>query len=231
MDCVDDNQYVGVWRNSIIAKVTRISMDEDDDDFDRMNGAPLMNGHVNVQSAAPPKQAVSSHHSSAAPSPNTSQHGVVHAEEKLLDVFDDTPSVSTNPTPPTSTHTSTGNLLDVDPTPAPPAPAASTGLLDLDTPVYNSNTGHHQPAQTNTHHNDFLGMTAPAATNMGGVYGVAQHQQQPQQQPQPRAIPQINSQQQPMRSAQLPNKTKSGGSGVFDTFTNKQSPFGGLEWR
>merc|ERR1740136_261694 len=35
MDCVDENQHVGVWKNSIFAKVTRISMDDDDDeDFD-----------------------------------------------------------------------------------------------------------------------------------------------------------------------------------------------------
>lgn len=231
MDCVDDNRYVGVWRNSIIAKVSRIGMD-DDDDFETINDTPLMNRNVNVSSTAPPKPGISSHHSSAAPSPNTSQHGVAHVEEKLLDVFDDTPSVSTNATPPTSAHTSTGNLLDVNPTPAPAA--ASAGLLDLDASVYNSAPVHHQTAPTNTHHNDFLGMTAPApsptpAANMGG-YGVPQ-QQIPQQQQQQRAMPQSNRQQPPLRSAQQSSKNnKSGGSGVFDSFTNTQSAFGGLEW-
>ena len=31
MDCVDDDQHVGVWRNTIVAKVTRINMEEADD--------------------------------------------------------------------------------------------------------------------------------------------------------------------------------------------------------
>eukprot|EP01083_Nonionella_stella_P056081 147874_1 len=34
MDCVDDDQHVGVWRNTIFAKVTRINMDDYDDDAD-----------------------------------------------------------------------------------------------------------------------------------------------------------------------------------------------------
>jgi len=247
MDCIDDNQYVGVWRNSIVAKVTRIGVEEDDDDSDfevqdfpttattTTTSKNMMNGNASSVTPTPV-----SHHSSAAPSPNSSQHGA--AEEKLLDVFDD-PSVST--TPPTSAHTSTGNLLDVDPTPAPkPAGGGREGsLLDMDTHVYNSTPEH--STQTTTHHNDFLGMTAHApapahtATNMGGYTPQQPQQQQPQTRPappnrqQPQTRPAPPNRQLPVRSTQPPkstNNNKPANSKVFDSFSSNQGPFGGLEW-
>jgi len=70
MDCVDDDQHVGVWRNTIFAKVTRINMNDDYDDYDDddfVRPRPV--------SASVPTRS-SSHHSNGHGNGNGIHHGV-----------------------------------------------------------------------------------------------------------------------------------------------------------
>lgn len=203
MDCVDDSQYVGVWQNSIIAKVIRISVEDDDDDDD--SDFPVSTPNERVTHSAPP-----SVHHSAAPSPNHSLHGTGNSSDQLLDVFDE-------PSPPPSTHTSTGNLLDV-PTAAPPkAPPVSgeASLLDMSAPA--------APHTTTSHHDDFLGMTAPAPSPTP-ARGYVPHQ--PQQ-----TMPVRQPQRAPVLPRPKPPPTNNQQGNAFNNFSNSQGPFGGLEWK
>uniref|UniRef100_A0A7S2I1Q8 DIX domain-containing protein n=1 Tax=Helicotheca tamesis TaxID=374047 RepID=A0A7S2I1Q8_9STRA len=132
MDCVDDSQHVSTFRGAIIAKVTRVGMDDegyDDDDEEEFDGrVPTDN----------------STHSD--PGVNGDPH---------LSIFDEPAAPSTNPP---SNSSSVENLLHVDaPTPSPAAPAAS-GLLDLDAPV----TASQPETPSTSHHADFMGMSATA---------------------------------------------------------------------
>ena len=193
MDCVKDNQPVPTWRNTVVAKVTRTGVeDDDDDDDDFVNGGAAARAHA----AAPPPRAVS------APSPQQpaprSQPPPAQHHEPSLDIFSGPPPSQSMPT---SAPPSTGNLLDGHhPAPAP----LSGGLLDMDAP--------YSGGPSNSAHNDFLGMTAPAAggynaPNSAQPYGqpAPQQQQQQQQKPQQNAFNNFNQQQQ-------------------------QGPFGGLNW-
>lgn len=201
MDCVDDDQYVGVWQNSIIAKVTRISVEDDDDDD---SDFPVSTPNDRVTHSAPP-----SVHHSAAPSPSQSLHGAGSSSDQLLGVFDE-------PSPPPSTHTSTGNLLDV-PTAPPTAPPVSgeASLLDMSAPA--------APHTTTSHHDDFLGMTAPAPSPTATRGYVPQ---QPQQ-----TMPVRQPQRAPVLPRPKPPPTNNQQGNAFNNFSNSQGPFGGLEWK
>ena len=174
MDCVQENAPVPTWRNSIVAKVTRTGVEDDEeDDEDFVSGGATHTPSLHHAHSAPPRtaSAPAPPQPAAQPQPARTQH-----QAPSLDIFDQ-PAASSMPT---SAPPSTGNLLDGHHHPA-PAPA-SGGLLDMDAPVY----GNH--GSSNNAHSDFLGMTAPVAMHQphaggynppaGNPYAQQQRQQQ-----------------------------------------------------
>jgi hypothetical protein len=106
MDCVDEREPIPVWKSSIIAKVTRVGVEdeEDDDEDDSDFGA-------RVRDAAAPRAA-------PAPAPKVA--------EPMLDIFDGpAPSQHSSHSAPSS-----NNLLDVPNS----APNHSGSLLDMHAP-------------------------------------------------------------------------------------------------
>lgn len=210
MDCVHDSQAIPTWRNSIIAKVSRVAVDDDDDDDDDFpsssHGAPPVQQHQ-APAPAPPRHTESS--------------------EPLLDVFDGQTSGSAPASMPSSHHSSAADLLGSAP-PVPQAPTSGGSLLDMDGPHYNSNHGNQH---TSSVHHDFMGMTAPVTPAQPPAGYRQQQQPTPQQQyppqqqqapPQQRATPQ-----------QPPPPQRN--SNAFDSFStakggNDQGPFGDLNW-
>ena len=169
MDTVNDSQYVPTWKNTIIAKVTRINMDDDDDDDDDPDFAGRGVSATTPTHPAPP---AASHVPRAPPQQISSSGSSDH-----LDIFGDGPSTtssttthSTAPPPPSHQHHhqppappsgTTANLLDGHHTAPHPAAPSSAGsdLLGMD-----GFGGPTQPAPATSAHSDFLGMTAPAPT-------------------------------------------------------------------
>mmetsp|Transcript_18010 Transcript_18010/g.29843 ORF Transcript_18010/g.29843 Transcript_18010/m.29843 type:complete len:241 (-) Transcript_18010:145-867(-) len=152
MDCVDDRQPIPTWKNSIVAKVTRTSVEEEDDDDDD-------DEDFRGRTAAPPAPTPQQQHRPAPPraAPVPQQRPA----EPMLDIFDSGhPQQAQPPAAPRSAPPS--NLFDV---PNPAAPPAS--LLDMGTaPAYQQHAA-----------NDFLGMTAPPATPSPNQQQQQQHQQ------------------------------------------------------
>ena len=205
MDCVDDNQHVGVWRNTIVAKVTRINMDDDggEEDILYANGgqtaAPAPVPVRQSQQQPPPAQ------SRPVPSRPTSQPAP--AEGDILGVFEE-PAAPSGP--------ATGNLLDQG---QPSMTHGEGSLLDMTGGSYNdapsSNGG--------SNHSDFMGMTATAApvpattptaapipaAPTSGSYGARPMSQQPN----------IAQKVQPPRSGNAAGLS-----------LNNSGPFGGLNW-
>ena len=173
MDCVDDRQHVPTWKATIVAKVTRIGVEEDDDEDDDDDFV---------------------RHTSASSAPSSSGHAAP-ARQPSLDIFDG-PSPTHHaapqahaPAPASGHHDAAPNLLDAHP-PAPasgtPASSGSRGdtLLDM-------NYGGHHAASTATSssaHADFLGMTTPPVSG-----GYPQAQAPPPQQQQQRPPQQQNA--------------------------------------
>jgi hypothetical protein len=223
MDCVDNDQRVGVWKNSIFAKVTRISMEEEDEDSDdefeahrRQAAATNHTQHHHKSPArnaapAPQPQQQQQHHHHHPANPPTS----VASESNLLGVFDE-------PTPTPRSAPSSGNLLDV---PVPSAVSGEGSLLDMDTgassyPAATGGGGGGVGVGSNDHGaSDFFGMTAAAPA--------PQQQQQQQQQPTQAQMQQQQQQQQ----QQYMQQTSNGNGNAFNTFSEKNGPFGGLEWK
>lgn len=79
MDFTDPHKCVGVWRNSIVAKVTRISMDDEPKNMDY--------GPPPAAAPAPRQQPVE-----RAPAPVPQPRPAVNAEANLLGVFDSAPA-------------------------------------------------------------------------------------------------------------------------------------------
>jgi hypothetical protein len=168
MDCVDDRQPIPVFKNSIIAKVTRTSVEEDDDDDDESEE------EFRRAAAAPPAPAPTPQRQ-APPPPQQQRAARPPPAEPMLDIFD-------SGHPPASVHSAptSNNLFD-----APHAPhGAPASLLDMGAPSA-------YPQQHAA--NDFLGMTAPPASTpspqqqqqqqgYGTPYPPQQQQQQQQQQ-------------------------------------------------
>ncbi|KAL3940964.1 MAG: hypothetical protein SGBAC_004594 [Bacillariaceae sp.] len=165
MDLVNDVDLIPTWKNGVVAKVTRISMEDDDDDDDDF---PVPN--PGATPAANPR-APPSHQNSIA-SQGSSDH---------LDIFDG-PSPGGTATPAAPASNAAPNLFD---TPA-VAPASGSSLLDM-----TDNYASTQPPSSA--HADFLGMTAPAPAPQPGhpaagnpnIYQAQQQQRPPQQQHQP----------------------------------------------
>mmetsp|Transcript_8348 Transcript_8348/g.14604 ORF Transcript_8348/g.14604 Transcript_8348/m.14604 type:complete len:329 (+) Transcript_8348:110-1096(+) len=255
MDCVDDSGPVPVWQNSIIAKVTRIGMDDDDDDFDEdFAGAGYSRAESNVSAAsvhsAQPRVVTAS----------ASMHSM-QSSDSLLGAFDDPPAPA--PAAPatsaaSSVHSSTENLLDVDN--HPPAPASGGSLLDMDH-LGSANSYRSSGANTPTpEHNDLLNMMSapmpsqprPTHPAQGGAMPVppVHHRPQPMQQGRPpqqapmqgqypmQYPPQGQYAAQGMAQRPAPQQQRNQSNGAsgnknnaFDKFSgNSLDPLGNLNW-
>lgn len=167
MDVTQPRQPVPAWKNSIVAKVTRISMEEDDDDDDEDFG------HRNTSHQTPPPTAAAQ---PTRPPPSHASSNVSTTSGEHLDIFD-----GPTPTPAGPPAAATPNLFDGHP---PSAPASGGSLLDF---------GASPPAPSSGAHNDFLGMTAPAQ----GYTAQQPPPQQMQQPPPQQAYQQQQQQQRP----------------------------------
>lgn len=214
MDCADDDQHVGVWRNTIFAKVTRISMDDDEDVADFQDAGPA---HVTVPAAAHTTRQSSARTPAARP-PSTRAPApapVPAAAPDILGVFDEQPRAQPQPSSNGHASSSSANLLGV--------PSPNTGqthgggegsLLDMNGPAYSAGGSSHS-----SNHNDFLGMTA-------GPVG---------QTPDPSAptpVPvQAPSSYGNRMAGQQQGRPAAANNNAFNTFSNNNGPFGGLEWK
>jgi DIX domain len=212
MDCIDDRQPVFVWKNQIIAKVTRtgIEDDEDDDDDDEDFRRPHQQQQQHQSSASSMSQ------QSTTKTPTTSSSQQQYP----------TPS---QPAPISVSHSTSSpsfDIFDADHRPAPAAAAVTSGDLlgghhhstssSGSSNLLDMNFGGGPSATPATHHNDFLGMTAAPSPPVSGNFNAGAFQQQMQQQPRP---PPNNNQ---FPSSQT-NRT------TFDSFnSNPNDAFGGL---
>lgn len=247
MDCVDDHRPVPVWKNSIIAKVSRISMDEED----------LEDDDEDVAVPTPTTQTNSTRHSNPIP-PRAAAPPVSSAPpptENLLNVFD-----APTPAPVPVVNNST-NLFDMDHHPPTSSHHSSTGSL-LDMPTSTPNPTPSDP------HSDLLGMSMGAPTPIQQpTYTQPSSQPMPPQnyppmqspppsQGMPHSHPQHHTQQYPrgpMNGMNGSTHSSMNGSGHaaqhrgpagggygakmnkpkengFDSFASKQGPFGNLNW-
>lgn len=203
MDCVDENQNVGVWKNSIFAKVTRISMDDandDEEDYDDEHEYEKYNqtvpGHADQH-----RRSLNQEPIVKPPAPEV---------DKVLDIFDDptpTPTQGIN-TLPETIHGSM-NLLDHPSLTAVTSNGNGEGsLLNLDSTTYSKNDSA----------SDFLGMTATAAP-------VPRAKADPTPtlvQPNPQTY-----MAQPHRQPHIQNNN----GNTFQSYPPQNGPFGGLEWK
>lgn len=191
MDCVDDRQPVPVWKSQIVAKVTRIGIedefDDDDHDFDRPAGAAAAGTATATSSAVPP------------PKPPQQQQQQ-RASPPSVDLFGDS-------TPPSAA--SNNNHNNNYHAPKPPAPQAQQ-QADLLGGMGGGGGGggHHNhqpqpqsqhnhtngsaPNSNNNNHNAFnnagdllgMGMSTQSPPVSGNSFGSG-YQQQQQHQPHP----------------------------------------------
>jgi DIX domain len=204
MDCTDDRQPVPVWQSQIIAKLTRIGVEEDDDDDDdddddfrrstpTATSAPPQHQAPAVppqQQQQPPPQMQHTPVTAAAPAPSAS-----------FDLFDGpthAPAPASHGYSMEGSGGSMGGLFDSHVSAAPVSSGGSASLFDLN---------YQQPAvSSSVVHSDFLGMTSAPSPPVSGNYGgYGMQQQQQQQQPPPQQRP--PQQQQQLRS-----------NGSFDSF-------------
>jgi hypothetical protein len=169
MDCVDDRQPVPAWRGAIVAKITRIAVedddedDDDDEDFHRPQAAPApIPHHVAPVPRAPAPQ--------PAPPQQQSQPPAQQQHHAPIDLFG-------GPSPAPS-----GNLFENHHTPPVSAQQHHEDLLG------GMGVVHHH-SQSSADSSDLLGMashpggmashTPPVS---GNAYGYNHQQQPPQQQ-------------------------------------------------
>ena len=168
MDAVDDRMPVPTWRSAIIAKVTRIGVDDDDDDDDDDFGRT---SSVSSANRAPEPQ----RHT---PSPAAAASRPPPTPSPSLDLFGDsgsTPGYSSQTTTSAPPSVGSGNLLDGN-LPTGTNNNKQDSLLDMHTPVYSN------APPANSAHSDFFGMMATPSPPVSGNYtglGMQQQQQQP----------------------------------------------------
>jgi len=224
MDCVGDSECVPVWQSSIIAKVTRISLEDEeyDEDFDR-TAATRSRANSNVSTSS------SVHSVGQQPKTTTASTQSMHSSDSLLGAFDDTPAVAPSAASvASSVHSSADNLLD-DHHPAPPASGGS--LLDMD---HHTTSGANTPTEP---HNDLLNMSAPAH-NINNSHQTQQPMQQQQAPMQGQYPGQYPSQQQgmaqmpaPQQQQQQQRNQQNGNKNAFDKFSGGTlDPLGNLGW-
>lgn len=237
MDCVQDTAPVPTWRGSIVAKLTRIGLedDESEDDSEFFSHAPVQ-AAAPVPAPAPVPAARQTH----TPPPQAQRMPPASTSSgELLDVFDQAPAHVNPPVAaaagmnghghaPAPHSGGTANLLDAHHAPAPTANKGGGGtLLDMDGPVYGAN-----PGASNNVHSDFLGMTAPVptpapppaqptgvATGMPTAVGYN---------PAAAGAPPAQPFRQPPQQPNMPRPPQNGGANAFSAFTEQNSPFGGL---
>lgn len=207
MDCVDDDQHVGVWKNAIFAKVTRIGMNDDDEDEADFVPQHNSNGYAPTQSS-PSRQSTPSTRSTTAPT-STRTHppqptATASENPEPLLGFDD-PSPASMPS---SVSTSENNLLDVGAESVGGAQGPEGSLLDMTAPSSYNSSSNHSIASSGHAASDFLGMTASPTT-------------QP-----------ITAEPKPTYKASVPKPTPpppvSNGGALNNAF---KGPFGDLEWK
>jgi hypothetical protein len=214
LDCADDTQAVPTWKSNIVAKVTRIGLEDDDDDDD-VDFAP--------SSATAPNPGTATIASSRSHHEHVQSNGSVPS----IDILDGpSPSVQTQHS--MSAPPSTGSLFDGH------SSATSSGvkdsLLDMSAPVF---SGH----STSPAHADFFGMTAAesVAPNPRNPVPPMQSQQQapisggyPSQQQRQAQYGMPSQQQQPP-----PQQHRHPSNQAFNTFSQRQGPFGdlGTPWK
>ncbi|KAL3770154.1 hypothetical protein ACHAWO_007745 [Cyclotella atomus] len=239
MDCVEESEPVPTWQGAVIAKVSRVTVEDYDESFD--GGGEYARAESNVSTGG-----YSSSRSSMS-KPQSTPNFSHQSSDSLLDAFDE----------PTAPAAPSGNLLDAHP-PAPAPPASGGSLLDMDhiAPSSTASGYNSSGANTPTPHDELLNMTAP-------MPGVANHQQQQQQRPAPMqgqypmqgmnaSMPQQRMgmmpppqgmgmqqmQQQQMQQQQF-NQSRgpasssngAGGKNAFDQFSgNSLDPLGNLKW-
>lgn len=176
MDCVEENKAVPVYQNTIIAKITRLSLEDFHDDV-----------HDEDDIAFPDEELTDTSHHAASPvalSSNTSIPAQQQPDPRsspvpVFDVFDGpshapaplapAPRRTSTPTVPAQTHHHHNDLLD-------PHTPATTGTHDF---FANSST---TPAAPNTSSfNDFIGMQATPSTVTHAQQPPQPHHQQQQQ--------------------------------------------------
>lgn len=182
MDCTDDRQPVPIWQSQIVAKITRLGVeddDEEDDDDDEDFRRPTP---VSSTPATQQQQQYQQPHQS----PNHQQQSANHAAAPAAPSFDLFDGPSTHAPAPAShgygnsgsSSGSMGGLFDSSPSVIAAAPASGgASLLDMN---FQQHDQQHQPP-----HADFLGMTSapspPVSGNFGG-FNMQQQQQRPAQQ-------------------------------------------------
>lgn len=224
MDCVDDRAHVPTWKASVIAKVTRIGIEDDDDDDEEDDDDSDF-----VRSTA--SNPASSVNSTSVPAP---------AASPSLDIFDSAPRVHSTPAAPSSNHQASPNLLDGH------HPSASGGggsgamngggTKNVGEPLLDMGFQQASSSQASPAHHDFFGMTTtPSAMNshsMGGPSPPVSGNFRP-----PPAAPMSggynnpnnhNAQQYgrpPQQQQQTPN--------AFNQFSQQNGPFGdlGTPWK
>mmetsp|Transcript_18607 Transcript_18607/g.26200 ORF Transcript_18607/g.26200 Transcript_18607/m.26200 type:complete len:320 (-) Transcript_18607:109-1068(-) len=246
MDCVDDNQNVGVWRNAIFAKVSRIGIDDDESYVQTANNIPASAAtrprsanNAPQRASAPPQSAVPTR-SNPPPPPNTSN--------SLLGAFDEAPPQATAAaaTPPVTTTTTTttteSDLLGVGTAPVSTAtPIHPSGsLLDMDGPTTTTISSSSSNNMSHSAHDDFLGMTASPTVQTTHPQ-VAQpppiQSLPPPQQPQTAmggvgvGVAVQSNASMSMNTVSSSMNKNSGKGNAFSTFSNQAGPFGGLEWK
>jgi hypothetical protein len=152
MDFAEERQPVPTWMGSIVAKVTRINMDDDDDDDDDDD----FPSHVPASSAAAPTPVPVPQQQRA---PSHSHASSVGSSVGSIDDLFGTPAPASSVPAAPSTADTAGSLLDFNDGGA-PAPSHHH---------HQQQQQQQQPAQSAAH-NDFFGMTAPVpAPNPAGV--------------------------------------------------------------
>lgn len=250
MDCVDDSEPVPVWQNSIIAKVTRISLSDNEDNKD-FSGEGFTRAELNAPIATA---------SCATPNIVTEPFSTLSvnssADDSLLGAFDEPPAPAPTAAPVAfSANLSTNNLLDVDNHPH--ASSSSGSLLDMD---HLSSAGGYRSSGENTptsEHHDLLNMvSAPIPTQPGptlptqGGATPTQYRQQPMQHGRPQQMggqypmqyqPHVQYAAQGMSHLPAPQQqrntqngvsvNKNGNQNAFDKFSGSTlDPLGGLNW-
>jgi hypothetical protein len=209
MDCSDDDQHVGVWRNTIFAKVTRINMD-DAEAFYHATPTPAATRTTAAPTAPRTTQQIPSR--AAAPAPRQAPAPVAESGN-LLGGFDEQPTPQ-QPTYPTRAPSNEGNLLDV---PTAPQPHREASLLDMHGPTYSAAS-----SENNSTHDDFLGMTsAPVQTPTPPVSA-------PVPAPMPVQMQAPSSYGNPL-AGQAQVRPANGNSN--NVFSSNNGPFGGLNWK
>lgn len=168
MDCVEDRQPIPVWKNTVIAKVTRVGVEdeEDDDDDDSDFGTS-----ARASTASAPRPA---------PAP-AAQQQPPPPQEPMLDIFDG-PAPAVTHSAPTS-----NNLFDT------PNPASGASLLNMDAGGYHGAPSHGAAndflGMTSTpspHQQQYPGGQTPGyppQQQQMQTPGYPHHQQQQQQRP------------------------------------------------